>query len=129
MMPCKIGISGALTQKHPDGSIRPVAYASRSLSPVEQRYSQTEREALSGVWVSEKFHCYIHVSQFDLLGDHKPLEVLLTGRWNPLLHSSTGVSPASLMMNRHIRTKIPCLDLPRPLKLDPLVSSHEVFKN
>ena len=33
---CKIGISGALTQKHPDGSIRPVAYASRSLSPVEQ---------------------------------------------------------------------------------------------
>ena len=45
---CKIGISGALTQTHPDGSIRPVAYASRSLSPVEQRYSQTEREALSG---------------------------------------------------------------------------------
>ena len=46
---CKIAISGALTQKHPDGSIRPVAYASHSLSPVEQRYSQTEREALSGV--------------------------------------------------------------------------------
>ena len=40
---CKIGISSALTQKHPDGSIRPVAYASRSLSPVEQRYSQTEK--------------------------------------------------------------------------------------
>ena len=50
---CKIGIGGALTQKHPDGSIRPVAYASRSLSPVEQRYSQTEREALSGVWACE----------------------------------------------------------------------------
>ena len=33
---CKIVISGALTEKHPDGSIRPVAYASRSLSPVEQ---------------------------------------------------------------------------------------------
>ena len=51
----KIGISGAFTQKHPDGSIRPVEYASRSLSPVEQRYSQTEREALSGVWACEKF--------------------------------------------------------------------------
>ena len=33
---CKIVISGALTEKHPDGSIRPVAYASRSLSPVGQ---------------------------------------------------------------------------------------------
>ena len=49
--------------------------------------------------------------------DHNTLEVLLNGRGNPLLHSSTGVSPASLMMNRHIRTKIPCLDLPRPSKL------------
>ena len=72
-----------MTQKHPDGSIRPFAYASRSLSPVEQRYSQTEREALSGVWACEKFHVYIHGSQFDLVGDHKPLEVLLNGRGNP----------------------------------------------
>ena len=80
---CKIGISGALTQKHPDGSIRPVAYVNRCLSPVEQRYSQTEREALSGVWACERFHFYIHGSQFDLVGDHKPLEVLLSGRGNP----------------------------------------------
>ena len=80
---CKIGISSALTQKHPDGSIWPVAYTSRSLSPVEQRYSQTEREALSGVWACEKFQFYIHGSQFDLVGDHRPLEVLLNGRGNP----------------------------------------------
>ena len=40
-----IGINGTSTQKHPDGSIRRVAYASRSLSHTEQRYSQTEREA------------------------------------------------------------------------------------
>ena len=80
---CEIGISGALTQKHPDGFIRPVAYASRSLSPEEQRYSQTEREALSGVWACERFHCYIQGSQFALVGDHKPLEVLLNGRGNP----------------------------------------------
>ena len=79
---CKIGISGALTQKHPDGSIRPVAYASRSLSPVEQRYSQTKQEALSRVWACERFYFYIHGSQFDLVGDHKPLGVLLNGHGN-----------------------------------------------
>ena len=61
----------------------PFAYASRSLSPVEQRYSQTDKEALSGVWACEKFHFYIDGSQFNLLGDHKPLEVLLNGRGNP----------------------------------------------
>ena len=32
---------------------------------------------------SAKFHFYIHGSQFDLVGDHKPLEVLLNGRGNP----------------------------------------------
>ena len=75
---CKIGISGALTQKHADGSIRPVAYVSLSLSLAEQCYSQTEREALSAVWACERFHFYIHGCQFDLTGDHKLLEVLLT---------------------------------------------------
>lgn len=80
---CKIGISGALTQMHPDGSIQLVTYESPSLSPVEQRYSQTEREALSRVWACERFYFYIHSSQFDLVGDHKPLEVLLNGCGNP----------------------------------------------
>ena len=57
---CKIGISGALSQKYFYGTIRPVAYASRSLSPVEQRYSQSEKEALSAVWACERFNFYIH---------------------------------------------------------------------
>ena len=87
---CKIGISGALTQKHLDGTIRPVAYASRSLPPVDQRYSQTEREALSAVWAGERFHFYSHGCQFDLIGDQKPLEVLLTDGGTPLLELSVG---------------------------------------
>ena len=33
-----------------------------------------------GMW---EVSFYIHVSQFDLVGDHKPLEVLLNGRGNP----------------------------------------------
>ena len=39
-------------------------------------------------------------------------------------HSSTGVSPASLLMNRHIRTKIPCLDISRPSKLIRIAHSN-----
>ena len=31
------------------GAVRNVAYASRSLSPIEQKYSQTEREALQSL--------------------------------------------------------------------------------
>ena len=40
------GLGAVLVQKYPDGP-RVVSYASKSLSPVERRYSQTEREALA----------------------------------------------------------------------------------
>ena len=40
-------------------------------------------------------------------------------------HSSTGVSPASLLMNRHIRTKITCLYLSCPSKLIKIAHSND----
>ena len=40
-------------------------------------------------------------------------------------HSSTGVSPASLMINRHIRTKIPYLDLSRPSRVLQTARSND----
>ena len=53
-----------------------VAYASRSLTDVERRYSQTEREALGLVWGCERFHVYLYGVDLTLLTDHKPLEVI-----------------------------------------------------
>ena len=41
-----IGISAILTQSSANEAPRVIAYASRALTPVERRYSQTERERL-----------------------------------------------------------------------------------
>ena len=47
------GIGAVLTQRQ-NGIWRMIAYASRSLSDVERRYSQTEKEALAIVWAVER---------------------------------------------------------------------------
>ena len=59
-----VGFGALLCQKEKlrDGTekISPIAYASKALTDVEQRYSQIEKEALALVWACEKFHVYIY---------------------------------------------------------------------
>ena len=62
------GLGAALTQ---DG--KPIAYASRSLTAVEQRYSQIEREALAIVFGCKHFHMYLIRCKFKMVTDHKHL--------------------------------------------------------
>ena len=50
-----VGLGAVLVQEQ-NGNWRPVYYASRSLTAVERRYSQTEREALALVWACKRFH-------------------------------------------------------------------------
>ena len=77
-----VGLGAVLVQKQ-DGHEVPVCYASRSLSKCERRYSQTKKEALSLVWACERFHPYIYGQTFDLVTDHKPLEVIYGPRSKP----------------------------------------------
>ena len=63
-----VGLGALLTQND-----RVVAYASKSLTAVEQRYSQTEREALAVAWGCNHFRLYLLGAHFTVLTDHKPL--------------------------------------------------------
>ena len=63
------GLGAILNQKQSDGNFKPVAYASRTLSPVERRYSQTEREALSVYWAIRRFNMYLYGMCFTVYTD------------------------------------------------------------
>ena len=54
-----VGLGAILEQKQSNGEYKRIAYASRSLTDVERRYSQTEKEGLGIVWGCEKFQLYL----------------------------------------------------------------------
>ena len=55
---------------------RVIAFASKSLSPTEQRYANIERELLACVFGAERFHSFIFGAHFQIQSDHKPLEMI-----------------------------------------------------
>ena len=67
------GLGGILAQTDQRGKRRVVAYASKALNPTQQRYSQTEREALAIIWGCEHFRMYLLGAHFTVITDHKPL--------------------------------------------------------
>ena len=66
------GLAGVLLQYH-GKELRPVAFASRTLSQAEKGYAQIEKECLAGVWCCEKLDKYLRGLDFKLFTDHKPL--------------------------------------------------------
>ena len=78
-----VGLGAVLVQVK-NGESRAVCYASRSLSQVERRYSQTEKEAPALVWACERFHLYLYgLPQFDLVTDHEALKVIYSRKSKP----------------------------------------------
>lgn len=68
---------GAVLSQLQSGNECPVAFASRSLTPTEQKYSVGEREALACVWACERWHMYLYGRHFTLRTDHQALTALL----------------------------------------------------
>ena len=64
-----VGIAAIMLQNG-----RVVCYASKSLTDVETRYSQTERENLAIVWAIEHWHIYLCGHPFTLISDAKALK-------------------------------------------------------
>ena len=77
-----VGFGAVLVQKQGE-DYKIICYASRSLSDIERRYSQTEKEALGLVWACERFHKFLFGKTFELLTDHKPLEFIFSEKSKP----------------------------------------------
>ena len=53
---------------------RPIAFASKALTPAETRFANIERELLAVMYGCEKFHTYLYGRRFKVESDHRPLQ-------------------------------------------------------
>ena len=55
---------------------QPIAFASKSLTDTETRYTNIERELLAIVFACQQFNTYVLGRPFTVESDHKPLEMI-----------------------------------------------------
>jgi len=106
-IPCKLitgasnyGIGAVLVQPH-NGIDKSIAFASKSLTELEQKYATTEKECLALVYGVQRFHNYLYGKPFLAYVDHKSLESLMNNfnkrgnarieRWNLILQNQVTI--------------------------------------
>ena len=70
------GVGAVLSHQTEEGE-RPIAFASRTLSPAERKYAHLDKEGLYIIFGVKKFHGYLFGRKFVIRSDHKPLQRLL----------------------------------------------------
>ncbi|KAK2708133.1 hypothetical protein QYM36_013897 [Artemia franciscana] len=91
-----------------------VAFASRSLSETERRYSQMEKELLAKMFACKHFHQYLFGRKVYVTTDHKPLEATLSKAINHapprLQRMMLAIQPYDLTFHYRPGKEIPVAD-------------------
>ncbi|XP_018395382.1 PREDICTED: uncharacterized protein K02A2.6-like [Cyphomyrmex costatus] len=72
------GVGAVLSHRYPDGSERVIQFASQTLSPTQQKYSQIDKEAYAIIYGIKKFFQFLYGNKFTLITDHRPLIQILS---------------------------------------------------
>ena len=92
------GVGAVLFHRFPDGNIKAVCHASRTMTNAEKGYSQGEKEALALIFAVTKFHRMMFGRQFTLQTDHKPLVSIFGSKKGIPVHTANRLQRWALTM-------------------------------
>ena len=95
-----VGIGAVLFHRYPDGSERPIANVSKTLTVAEKNYSQIHKEALAIIFGLRKFYQFLYGRQFILVTDHKPLTALFGPKKGTPLLAANRLARWALWLNQ-----------------------------
>ncbi|XP_062717120.1 uncharacterized protein K02A2.6-like [Aedes albopictus] len=72
------GVGAVLSHIMPDGTERPIMYASKTLNDTQRRYKQIDREAYAIIFGVRKFYQYLYGRKFLLVTDNEPVKQILS---------------------------------------------------
>ena len=97
----EVGIGVVLFHRYTDGSERPIANMSKTLTATQRRYSQIQKEALAVVYGLKNFHQFLYGCKFFLVTDHKPLLALFgPAKGTPML-AANRLARWALMLSQY----------------------------
>ena len=96
------GVGAVLIHQYPDGTERPLQYASQTLTRTQQKYSQIDKEAYSIIFGVRKFHQYLYGRKFILVTDNKPISQIFS--------ESKGLPTMSAMRMQHYAAFLQAFD-------------------
>lgn len=96
-----LAIGAQLSHIMPDGSVKAVYYASRTLTIAERSYSQIEREALGLIFAVQRFHRFIYGREFTLSTDHKPLLAIFGSKKGLAVHAANRIQRWQIILHKY----------------------------
>ena len=95
------GIAAVLSHRMPNGDDRPIAFASKTLTPAERNYCHVNKEILAIIFEVKKFHEYCFGRFFTIQTDHKPLLGLIGEKRGIPVKSTARIQRWSLFLSNY----------------------------